>query len=154
MSKRVVGRDAGKGIHMKSTIVLFKYSITKNVILGDVLGEYYCPQFLDMNEVLDFVDKVQDNNDLKNFEINYPEERFFGFEVEIGNLKFECSRICNPDPADFVGKEVYSSFPWSKFENLLIENGEEIEKTIDSFEDFLEAIKEAKASLQIEREWI
>ena len=154
MSKRVVGRDAGKGIHMKSTIVLFKYSITRNTILGDVLGEYYCPQFLDMNEVMDFVDKVQNDHDLKNFEINYPEEKFFGFEVEIGSLKFECSRICNPDPADFVGKEVYSSFPWSKFENLLIENGEKIEKTIDSFEDFLEAIKEAKASLQIEREWI
>ena len=145
MSKRVVGRDAGKGIHMKSTIVLFKYSITRNTILGDVLGEYYCPQFLDMNEVMDFVDKVQNDHDLKNFEINYPEESFFGFEVEIGNLRFECSRICNPDPADFVGKEVYSSFPWSKFENLLIENGEKKEQVIESFEGFLEAIKNLEA---------
>ena len=130
---------------MKTNICIYKYCIAKNSILGDIVGEYYCPQFLDMNEVMDFVDKVQNDHDLKNFEINYPEERFFGFEVEIGNLRFECSRICNPDPADFVGKEVYSSFPWSKFENLLIENGEKKEQVIESFEGFLEAIKNLEA---------
>ena len=130
---------------MKTNICIYKYCIAKNSILGDIVGEYYCPQFLDMNEVMDFVDKVQNDHDLKNFEINYPEESFFGFEVEIGNLRFECSRICNPDPADFVGKEVYSSFPWSKFENLLIENGEKKEQVIESFEGFLEAIKNLEA---------
>ena len=130
---------------MKTNICIYKYCIAKNSILGDIVGEYYCPQFLDMNEVMDFVDKVQNDHDLKNFEINYPEESFFGFEVEIGNLRFECSRICNPDPADFVGKEVYSSFPWSRFEKLLIENGEKKEQVIESFEGFLEAIKNLEA---------
>ena len=130
---------------MKTNICIYKYCIAKNSILGDIVGEYYCPQFLDMNEVMDFVDKVQNDHDLKNFEINYPEESFFGFEVEIGNLKFECSRICNPDPAEFVGKNVFTTFPWSRFEKLLIENGEKKEQVIESFEGFLEAIKNLEA---------
>ena len=130
---------------MKTNICIYKYCIAKNSILGDIVGEYYCPQFLDMNEVMDFVDKVQNDHDLKNFEINYPEEKFFGFEVEIGNLKFECSRICNPDPAEFVGKNVFTTFPWSRFEKLLIENGEKKEQVIESFEGFLEAIKNLEA---------
>ena len=130
---------------MKTNICIYKYCIAKNSILGDIVGEYYCPQFLDMNEVMDFVDKVQNDHDLKNFEINYPEEKFFGFEVEIGSLKFECSRICNPDPAEFVGKNVFTTFPWSRFEKLLIENGEKKEQVIESFEGFLEAIKNLEA---------
>ena len=130
---------------MKTNICIYKYCIAKNSILGDIVGEYYCPQFLDMNEVMDFVDKVQNDHDLKNFEINYPEESFFGFEVEIGSLKFECSRICNPDPAEFVGKNVFTTFPWSRFEKLLIENGEKKEQVIESFEGFLEAIKNLEA---------
>ena len=130
---------------MKTNICIYKYCIAKNSILGDIVGEYYCPQFLDMNEVMDFVDKVQNDYDLKNFEINYPEEKFFGFEVEIGSLKFECSRICNPDPAEFVGKNVFTTFPWSRFEKLLIENGEKKEQVIESFEGFLEAIKNLEA---------
>ena len=130
---------------MKTNICIYKYCIAKNSILGDIVGEYYCPQFLDMNEVMDFVDKVQNDHDLKNFEINYPEEKFFGFEVEIGSLKFECSRICNPDPAEFVGKNVFTTFPWRRFEKLLIENGEKKEQVIESFEGFLEAIKNLEA---------
>ena len=138
MSKRVVGRDAGKGKGMKSSIVLFKYTFGTE--------EYYTPQFVTLDEVVDFVDKVTEGNDLRHFEVNYPEESLFGFSVELGSLQIRCERICNPSPEDFIGKELFSSFPWYRVETLVKRVGVKKEKVIDNFEDFLKVVKNFEAA--------
>ena len=132
MSKRVVGRDAGRGIHMKSTIVLFKYSLGSE--------EFYTPQFATLDEVNNFVKIVSKDNDLEKFEVIDRQESLFGFEAELGSLQIRCERICNPNPEDFIGKELFSSFPWTRVETLVKRVGVKKEKVIDNFEDFLKVV--------------